>query len=768
MPGTFNDPWLWLDDNGNAPVNRPAIPWQTYRVTREPATGGVMQVTALDPLPNVACEAIEERVGDQPATAMFRYVFGGIDPQGPQNSEQALSTLSTTAQFPHLVGEDDELAVAAIRPDGERVWLFDGLPLTFTMRIDRARESVTFTGIGLAKRCFDMPIQGAVVRENDDPETVHDVPTDTIVQFNPRGWPNATPGTADSGEEPYKYPVLMDPLFGGVVPNEDADGHDYPRPFDLSMAVAHLIYLNNPGGVWVKNPKRDDLDQLLVAREPKDGVPFDPNDETTYDAKPFAVSDAPLTDRAWPSVVHDLVKEFGFDVRYSLTSDNSGNPVTSFEVFLKQAGEPKPLLLQERGAAFDPALNNLGAAELGRDLSGVVNQWTVVGALDEYEVSFVLVPGFPSQAADAGTLSLYDTTDPAFATSAAYDAYRLWVLDESGEGHYDNLSTMKLTVATSLDDLFGAPDPDTNVAKYVKRRRPPVGELFSLDSNNKPLPFRVSVSTDYAGPKPAIWDGTGTWQHCHAGFHLLKDRIGVRATVKSANHIEIGKPTANGLPFPSGILKAVQSIAAPDAQNPAFFVRLTCRIKADQALKVTAARQDTSPIEAPIERTIDARDRYAKQVIRAKSELNNAGGATDTIVRDDTDAATAEAKASRTATEAGVMEGTATIPRFTAVYNCGDRISGINGRSLGFRTDTGGSGYAPVLPIVVAIRWQNTRDGQYTILTLSDQSVDRTRRSIARSQTRYHPVDSQTRAKSVSALATSIQKSGLGLDTSRL
>lgn len=770
---TFSDPWLPIPDpNSGVPLSVPATPWAVYRVTRAAGTGGVMGVTALTPLPNVECEAVEDRVGDAPATAIFRYVFDGDDPDAPQNSEQALSTLVTQSQLPLLVSENDELAVGATRPDGMNEWIFDGPVVTFTMRIDRAAEVVTFAAVGLGKRAFDAPCVGAVIRENDDPETVRDVETDIIAQFNPGGWPNASPGTADSGTDPNKYPVQMDPLFGGAVPPEDADGDEYPRTFDLAMGVANVLNLNNPGGVWVGHQKRDDLDALLVAREPKDGVPFDPSDPSTYDARPFAVPDTPITGRAWPSVVRDFVKDFGFEVRWALTSDSQGNPVTSFEIFLKQAGEPKPLLLQERGSAFDPLQTNLGSADVGRDLSAVVNKWTVLGALDRYEVSLVLVPAFPSQASDAdvANLKLYDVSDPAFATTAAFDAYRTWVFAEDGSKYYANLSTTPVEkTATSLDGVFGGVDPHTNEAQYVKRRRPPTGTLFSLDKQGKPLQYRVSVSKDYAGPKPGLWDGTGTWQHCHGVFHLLHDRIGVRIALAHPNHCEIGKSADPAAPFPSGILKAVQSIAAPDAQNPAFFVRLTCVIEADQALIASAARQDTSPLEAVIERQVDARDRYAKQTILAKSELNNDSGATDSVVRDDTDKATAEAKVSRTATEAGLMEGNAVIPHFTTCYETGDRISEIRGRSLGLRTDTGGSGFAPVLPLVVARRLENGGDGQYVILSISDGGLDRRRYGLKRPAppARYVP-SSQDRARSVAQSAAAIQASGFGVATNRI
>jgi hypothetical protein len=171
-------------------------------------------------------------------------------------------------------------------------------------------------------------------------------------------------------------------------------------------------------------------------------------------------------------------------------------------------------------------------------------------------------------------------------------------------------------------------------------------------------------------------------------------------------------------------VKAVESIGNPSAANPAFFLRLTVVIEGDQALTYTAARADSSPVTQAITREIDARDRLFKNELAKHSEFNNTGSAVTT--RDDTGLAKAEALASRTATEAGIMEGEAVIPRFTAAYGIGDRISGLLGRDLGFRTDTGGSGFAAVLPMVVSRRWE-LDGGQRTILNLSDSGLDRRR-----------------------------------------
>jgi hypothetical protein len=106
------------------------------------------------------------------------------------------------------------------------------------------------------------------------------------------------------------------------------------------------------------------------------------------------------------------------------------------------------------------------------------------------------------------------------------------------------------------------------------------------------------------------------------------------------------------------------------------------------------------------------------------SEFNPSG--TDVTdppdVRDDSDRALSEAIALRDATDAGVLDGGVTIPRFTAFYEVGDRIRSISGRDLGLRTDGGAE--TPVYPVVVKVKW-TLSPGQSTHLTFSDSVVNR-------------------------------------------
>ncbi|MCA1684587.1 MAG: hypothetical protein LC745_01095 [Planctomycetia bacterium] len=175
------------------------------------------------------------------------------------------------------------------------------------------------------------------------------------------------------------------------------------------------------------------------------------------------------------------------------------------------------------------------------------------------------------------------------------------------------------------------------------------------------------------------------------------------------------------MPYPAGVVKGVEDQAAAGAKH--FYLRLTCVIEGDLGIKATAGQRPSGASSFAITRRIDARDRYTKQVVAAKSEFNKTGPAV--VVRDDTEEAAAEASARRLAGEAGEVRGSVTIPRFSSAYRVGDKVRSIVGRDLSLRTNAGApAGEGEVFPAVVAVTW-NFEGGQHTTLQLSDHRGER-------------------------------------------
>jgi hypothetical protein len=661
-------------------------------------------------LPNVRVLGIRFREGPDPGIARLRYVFDPADATtDPISFEQALSV---DCNLPNVVKNDERLVVLKSNPDGSSDPLFDGFAQVPELSLSPSQDLVTFVAYGVAVREWDTPIAGALMRDADDPMTVQDVVTDLEAYFNPGGKPNATPVGADAcDEQGNTYPTFLDPL---VVRNPDVR-----REWTLPMAVRYLCFRHNPDQTYVVNPEGDLIDSLLDSRSPIAGVTMDPSDPTTYESQPIIVPDYPATRKPWPVALYELLEPNGFGMVFRLETDASGDPLTRLELFRRQDASLsgyKDLMLQPAGDTLDPNLSNLAQARLVRDTASVVNVFTVMSGPVRYEASFVLAPGFaidPADAVSASSIQAFDRSSPSFA-QLNRDKYRLYVFEETGDGHWDFPSSSMNYSATSLSGLFtpGGSDPQS----WVKRRRIPLGQLLSLDANLMPLKPRLAVSTDYGGVSPGLWDGTGTWQSVVGGFDLLKDRLGIWVNIPNPNGWNIGAPTISGMPYPTGIVRGVED-QATSGSTP-FILRLTCVIEGDQALKITAEQRPSSATSFAITRYINAADRYGKRLIASQSEFNQTNASVS--VRDDTDAAGAEASARRLASEAGEVAGSATIPRFTCAYRIGDRICSIRGRDLSLQTNSG----APleegeVFPSVVGISWDFESE-QQTVLQLSD------------------------------------------------
>lgn len=667
-------------------------------------------------LPNVRVLAIRYREGPDPGVARFRYVFDPADPAtDPTSFQQALSV---EGDLLNIVRNDERLVVLKFDPEGGVYPLFDGFAQVPELTLSPSRELVTFLAYGVAVREWDTPIGGALMRDADAPASVFDVQTDLETEFNPGGLPNATPEGADAVDAAgNRFPVFLDPL---VVRSPDVR-----RRWTLEMAARHLCYRHNPSQSYVKNPDGALLESLLDSRGPMSGVLVDPGTPGGYQSQPLVLADYPATGKPWPVALHEILDPHGFGMAFRLEANAKGDPVTRLEVFRRQDGSVssyKDLFLQPTGAVLDPRNTNLAQASLARDTSRVANVYTVASRPVRYEASFVLAPGFPIAAADAATataLKAFDRNDPSFS-KVNRDKYRLYVFDETGEGHWDFASSTVKRDATSMGNLFndgnGADPPPR-----VKRRRVPHGQLFSVDSNSKPLRARLAISTNYSGTRPGIWNGTGTWQNVVGGWELLGDRLGVWINVPNPNGWHIGAPTISGAPFPSGVVRGVEAQAS--STGPRFSLRLTCVIEGDHALMATAGRRPSSSTSFAVTRRVDSAGRFARHVIAPKSEFNTTSA--PVLARDDFTQAEAEARARRLMGEAGEVAGSVTIPRFTAGYRIGDRVRSIQGRDLSLRTNAG----APpeegeVFPSVVGLTWDF--DGkQKTVLQLSDHRGER-------------------------------------------
>lgn len=724
MP-TSSDPWI---PSSGARVNTSCVV-SVYRYVPDNAAGD-----RLESLPNVQCLSIQVTEGNDPGIASFRYDM--TYPGGPGRVEEALNS-SVVGDL--VVEINDRLVVYVLRPDGVTECMFDGTVLAFSGNLGQSTEEVFFQAVGIARKLWSTPIGGAIYRSQfalDDPDT--DVRTDLIAVFNEDGLPNRLSEDLSELSSGKTYHVFVDPKLV-----RDPDVRSY---WSIDTAVRYLLYTENASETYVTNPEQDVIEDALVARIPIEGVAFDYDDLATYDRKTIIAPNVPVTGRDLGGMVEGLIHEHGFGMTYDLTVQITGGeplPLTTIKFFSPQGTPKKLLYLQAVGSSLSKLESNVAEMKVSRDLLPVVNNWEVHGALEKYEITVVLAPGFPMETSDgdATNLKRYDKSNSGFDLSYA-DSYRVFVANEAGDGFYTNTSNAIDTSSyLDLETVLGIINHDgtmeTSPDLYVPRRRVPLSKLISRDAKGVQYKPRLYISTDYAGDYPGLWDGTGTWQQVTTSeWSLLRDRIGIRITSKTPNSWNIGESPNAGDPYRAGIVKAVEALSGTWGDE--FFLRLTCVIEGDRVVKGYANRVSTSATPSDtVTRIVDARDRYEGNFLAAWSEFNEDD--VELIDRDDTDNATAEAEARCLATESGVMQGTFTIPYITTYYQIGDRITGIVGRGLSMRTDGNATNEVPAYPTVNGLRW-NFAGEQTTTIEISDAGSGRfkySRRAVQ--ERRYAP-----------------------------
>ena len=583
-------------------------------------------------LPNIQCLQLQYQDGVAPPTALFRYVFDtrNEDLDIP-NQFDDVWPLNGTEDSDYVVTPDSRLVVIVV--EAGNTWLaFDGFPRLPQTNVVPDGADVTFTAVGVPIRCWDSPIEGRAQADGDTPHASPLIATDLPTIFNPSnslyptGMPNCTPddGDQNAGNQSKSFPIFLDE-------NINLDGAPNPQTYwTLSKAVRHILALWNiqvddSGNNWVPNPDFTKLNTLLDSREPI-GPFFDPNNPATYIANPIIIRTFDATNHAWPDALDRLLGYHGFGMRWLLDQDANFNPINLLYVYRKDAAgpaAPKQLSLDAYMSPIVPGDNNVGAMTAAFDYHGVANQFVVETAPFRYEVSIILAPGFTPTSMDYVYANkkqfLKANIDLATATTAQRAKYRKWVLDECGDGHWDQVGQNMSNKVLDLTPIFpNITFPDgTSERSWVHRYRPGSRKVLSKNPNNDNMKAQLAFSRDYKGPTPAIYDPNdgSHWQPIQSDWELLDDRFGIYFNAEDPDHISIGKWTGTPAQENSKTLHGIRSISDPSgATGPLstqqFFLRLTTVIEGDITIEALAAKRQASPISNIIERRIDAKDHW--------------------------------------------------------------------------------------------------------------------------------------------------------------
>ncbi len=712
-------------------------------------------------LPNICCEQIQYKEGPEPPTARFSYILDEVAAAAnnwPSQFEDVWP-IQGAVDPDYVVATDDELVVLALMPDDTTRVLFHGFVRVPQTDITPGHQAVTFVAAGVAIRCWDRPIGGRYERNGDKPNSQSQsdqVSTDLPTRFNPSGTgtrvvggylPNCTPDNYDvqvlNQATAAPFPVFLDPSI-----DRDPD----PRTlWNLSKAVRYIlaVWNNQDEDSVVANPDFGILDALLQNRRPLEGQEyFDPSNPATYQTDPNVIRDYDATNKPWPEAVAQLLDFYGFAMRWVCEDDQNGEPYDYLDVYRKDASapnEPKPVYLPESGSFITDAMANLAAMHAAFDFHGVANDVFIETALERYEISVILAPGFMPAAGDennAGAAFRLTALDQSNAAADTRKKYRYYVADECADGHWSIENNQwetnqPIDLAKLFQDPSDADDPDAPPS-YVRRYRPGKNRLFSKDLLNLPRKAQLAVSRNYGNggaDPPVLWDTvSGTdWQTIDGGWSLLTDRLGIMVTAESPEEWLAGKPPSGAggpWPVPDGKLRGIKGIANPNTDPSApvgerqFYLRLTTVIEGDFGIDVEAYRRDASPMKQTIVRRVDAKDHFHYDVVDGTSAFSQTPLMPD-VVQDDTDLATAHACQLRSAHEFPPLTASITIPMFVTSYQVGDRINQIAGRDVSLQVNAGAEqAEAPSYPFIVAVTWDFTGEKQATILQLTDRRAE--------------------------------------------
>ncbi len=736
------DPWLWdnyADFGNNLPCHLVTC-WRFHE-------GPEYEDNRYTRLHSLECLQVQYYLGARPPTARFRYRFGDGNPLSPPTWESALSA-DYRGVYPHGINAGDRLLVIVsmvgelVAPDNDHdeptpgpteVILFDGYAISFEGAIKDGAENVHILAAGTCKRFDDKPIVRTIWRHSDDaynPEA--NIPLPVPAVFNERGLPNASPDdpTADREGGP-------DGFTGRHAVFMDWNGGSLPSFWTLARAVGHLLYADpDPtlADLDFRFPSRVTLQNILKGQlRVSDEVSVDPDDPSTYIEHDIQAPNTPILGRRIAPTIEAMVGDKGFWVRWTLVTERSPEgwltPRWEFEIGRTQAGPVKFLYLQPRYTPLDQAFSNACELSFVRDLSNAYNTWVVRGGRTRYESAYVLEPGFETNAGDDDDPELFNRSHPDFA--GRVNDYRLWVFGESGSLHWPLGSggVPGSTPADALDPVFGE-------GQYVRRGRPPLGQLVTTDAGYRPLRPKLFYSTRFAGTSPCVWDGTDPdqWKEVPGGFEVLQDRLGVWISSESlelqVGHDEEGAPVVLNI-LESAVNGNVDTAEPPTDPAPRFHFMLVCAVEGDDCVTGTAERISSAPLREQMIQLVDASDRYSKRIIKKDSYFGVKGpipGETVPLSEDWVagagDELEWEAESLRDAAMNGVLEGPITLGRFTTYYRVGDRIRGIWGRGLDLRTDGDPSSAGAVCPVVTSVTYK--LDGpQQTILHLSDSVTSR-------------------------------------------
>lgn len=728
-------------------------PIPLYRPTTRVATFRYFGGDGFEALPYVRVTAIHRREGPNWSTAEFDYVNQNAIEDDPTIYFQDVIPLMGGSDAPTVVATDDRIVVAALTPEGDFRFLFDGFCTSPGTQFSDKSYQVGFKAVGVEARCWDRPLVTRWERDASTPkDPAENIATDRDLRFNPHGKPNCIPdGTEmmrDDVPIPVKFPVFLDENLTKKDP--DNDDKLYQTWWTVSKFVQYVLATANGEEEYVQNPDFKVLDAILDVYTPKKGQKYiDLKKAGTYDENPIVISDYDAGGRVWPQVLDEVLNPNGFSFSFRLARDDVGQPYTYLDIYKLMDKDPskyKDLFLDAWGNPVDPALSNVHVSHVQHDTSEIANEIVLHTNRELVQASFILCPLFEILATDVDNKADFLLNSPNFNLEKNSIAYRRYGVDETGGGHWNLKNWIWSEQLFDFSPIFpnevDAKGNTTEKLTYVPRLRPARNELVSLAPDGTPRNPSLHISFDYTGNTPAVWDGeSGTWYELPKsfGWNLLKKRLGIEVNISDPNAWGVKNryeslPPGKAWQLAGHVIRSVEwlheKVAATESTSGNFYLMLTCVIEADKMIDITAARREVSPTRFTVRRVVDARSEFIPKRIYKNSMFsaaNEAGFSADYYPDFDKEKALKYAENKREMAHLGKFSMQVEIPRLTNAYNIGDRIRQIDGRDCRFAMNLGGGLETATYPKVIGLTW-TLGHGEKTTLILADNRIVRRRR----------------------------------------
>lgn len=513
---------------------------------------------------------------------------------------------------------------------------------------------------------FGRPVSGRVVYNPNFPP---------VTEWNPDGEPTQPPDRAFKLiDEPLVFnPEIDGRIFGNMHGSMQYGNHHlniFLNPdavqtpagqklhkgravaWPLSSVVHYLCYWLNPLQVVINNPSRQELVSVF-----QDSVDF--------------VRNVQISDGIYlPEALDSLIAPLGYHHRLA----KAGRGKAKIAFFKRATGGSLVWLNHQRfGEIFDPAKTNVEAQGVAFDSARLFNRIVGRGSKLQFELTAPLVKAWPEDYDEWGRdqLALRNLPPEILADHPhAINAWRKWTLNEGGA-----YVGMRPEITEEFSAGVKARLKAAGLLEWMIPQPRKLLPTLTRDDEGKPIGAIQGIDVEWR-------DGEGEWG-------------------------SVRKWNVNFLEREAGIYIDSDDIpeALIDAVDPQ--IRVTATIETDFRITAIAERDNRSPLVDVATAVLDLDSQYHWRVVTALSEYKS--GNYPSNERDDRLQLEAFVKEMQRRWDNLDVAGAVSLEGVDQhQYKVGDRVAGVKGKNISFRSRNDGTTFPQIAAITYDIEGQRT------------------------------------------------------------